>query len=746
MRISTIHPKYILLKPVKTSADKKNIRVYDNKLRPDQVDKYILDPASKDLCAVDIETRGLSPFYKHVYKDDEYVSCVMGIGFGWSNNGVYKAAYINLIKQDDETIKHILKRLSTMHLIAHNAMFDGLWLRYLGLELGVEDRPNWVADTFGLFKQFAPQDFELQSHGLKAAQISLLGWDEKGDVELDEWLITNGYYKESGKKGERIRKAAKGEMWRVPTSTLGVYCGLDCISTLQLFDKIFERLMKKYPMMWDYSRPFIRTIHELIDQVIHGVRVDVEGLEGAAKDIEAKMSAYEKEFFEIESIQPYLKEWRGLKILGLNVPKRLKKNGEVSKNYLSYLNKVKAILKDTRFCFNIGSDPQLQWLFYSKLYKNVKKDVEYNYRSIPCYELESPKGSILLPATKSGQPPIDKQALPWLGEAGAVVLKHRTEETTLNTFILPYLKFTTSSTDGRMHPGWTVPQAVTGRLGGSKPNFQQITGDKRVLKCIKADPGFVIVEADFRALEDYVAANITQCPGLLSLYGPDAIENDGHLWLGSQLPVIGPRILASGYSRDNPTKESISIAKAECKKERDIAKKVKYSATYGIGAFKLWQDLMSEGINVSLDEVAKIKNGYWKVFSGMNQCKWDLKDEWARKGKVLLNAIGRPAPIGDHHSKDVFSRVVQGGGHDLNMMFGEAIADLVLKHKINARPFIYNLHDAVYYQVHKDHLDQYLKIKQEAEDIVWNFCKGLGWNCVLKTSESWGETLKELKD
>jgi DNA polymerase I-like protein with 3'-5' exonuclease and polymerase domains len=90
-----------------------------------------------------------------------------------------------------------------------------------------------------------------------------------------------------------------------------------------------------------------------------------------------------------------------------------------------------------------------------------------------------------------------------------------------------------------MHPGWTVPQAVTGRLGGSKPNVQQITGDKRILECMIADPGYIIVEADWAALEDYVAANVTQCPGLLALYGPDAKMNDGHLWLGSQLPVIG---------------------------------------------------------------------------------------------------------------------------------------------------------------------------------------------------------------
>jgi hypothetical protein len=82
-----------------------------------------------------------------------------------------------------------------MHLIAHNAMFDGLWLRSEGLRLSVEGRPNWVADTFGLFKQMAGQDFIGQRHGLKDAQINLLGWSEKGDIEQKKWLIENGFIK-----------------------------------------------------------------------------------------------------------------------------------------------------------------------------------------------------------------------------------------------------------------------------------------------------------------------------------------------------------------------------------------------------------------------------------------------------------------------------------------------------------------------------------------------------------------------
>lgn len=747
MKVSRIPSRYKLLKPTRTSPGN-NITLYTRALTPQQLEKYILTPASGDLVAVDLETRGVTPFYPHVYKTQSFRPQIMGVGFAYPHKGGYKAAYVDLRKQPDETIAYMIKRMSELALVGHNTMFDNLWLRELGLRLGVKERLNWVVDTYGLFKQFAGQDFLFQKHGLKDAQVSLLGWDEKGDIELDEWLINAGYYTESGKKGERVKRAVKGEMWRAPTDILGKYCALDCIGTLQLFDKIFEPLMHRFPMMWNYHEgPFLRTVQELTDQQINGVVINTDKLDSVGDEARSLIAEAEAEFFALEEIKPYLEEWRELQIAKLNEPAKFKKDGDLSKNWIKYDEKVQAMRADPRYCFNPGSDKQLQWLFYEKLYKNEAKTIEYNRREIQCYEVESPRGSILLPATEAGQPPIDKKALPWLGKAGEILLRRAKQDTTVSTFVTPYLEYSRTSYSGRMHPGWKVPQAVTGRLGGSKPNFQQITGDKRVLECVEADPGYVIVERDWTALEDYVAANITQCPGLLALYGPDAKDNDGHLWLGSQLPVIGEAIRATGYDKDNPTPEAIKRAKAECKKERDISKAVKYSATYGIGAFKLWQDLMSQGVDIELDAVAKVLYSYWDVFIGMKNYKHKLKDEWDRNQGYILNASGRPMTVGDHHLKDLFSRCVQGGGHDLQMMFGENVANAVKEQGLDAKPFIYDLHDATYWQVKEEQLEKYIELSTQAAEQVWQWCKSeLGWNCRLKVSVAYGKNLKQLKE
>jgi len=328
VHVSKVVPRFKLLKPVKTSPGQDNIRLYSRPLSVDEMERYILTPAARDLCAIDIETRGLSPFYPHICAKtkEPHSPSVVTIGLAYPVKGGYKAACFDPRQQSTATMTHFYRRLSELHLIAHNAMFDGLWLRHEAQKLDVHARLNWVADTFGLFKQLAGQDFIGQSHGLKAAQVDLLGWDEKGDVELDEWLIANEYYTESGKKGERVKKAMKGEMWRVPYNILARYCGLDCISTLQLFDKIFQPVMERFPMLWDYhDGPYIRTIQELIDQQIFGVNVNTAKLHTAKMDILDKMKHVEEHFFELEEIRPHLEEWRDMQIAKITEPKKFKK-------------------------------------------------------------------------------------------------------------------------------------------------------------------------------------------------------------------------------------------------------------------------------------------------------------------------------------------------------------------------------------------------------------------------------------
>jgi hypothetical protein len=80
------------------------------------------------------------------------------------------------------------------------------------------------------------------------------------------------------------------------------------------------------------------------------------------------------------------------------------------------------------------------------------------------------------------------------------------------------------------------------------------------------------------------------------------------------------------------------------------------------------------------------------------------------------------------------------------MMFGMYVADGVKVAGLDAKPFIFDLHDATYWQVREDQLEDYIKVSDQAADKVWEFCKTLGWNCRLSVSCAYGRTLKQLKE
>lgn len=741
MKVTTITPKYKLLKPVTTSPGEDNIRLYSRPLSINELEKYILKPASRDLVAIDIETRGLSPFYPHIYREETYSPCIVGIGLAYPFKGGYKAAYFDPRQQSEKTMKHFYKRLGDLYLVAHNAMFDGLWLRKTGLDLGVDVRPNWVADTFPLFKDMSGSDYKGQTHGLKDAQVGLLGWDSKGDVELDNHLIELGYYTESGKKGERVKRARKGEMWRADFDILGTYCCYDTISTLQLFDKVFEPVMKKFPMFWDYHETaVIGTIHELIDQQIRGIRIDAAGLTNEYNKMQQQVEELQIKFCNHPEIQPHLLRRQQEEISKLTVPPEFKKNGEVSKNFLKYKEKVNTLLQDPLYNFNPGSDTQLRWLFYDNLFSFEKIEIQKYYRTEVKYKLlkETP---VELPATDSGLPPIDKKALPHLGVGGEILMEIG-GYTKLMEYIHSYLE---ANINNRMHPGWKVPATITGRLAGVAPNLLQVAKDPRKLSYILPDEGYIFCSADFSSIENVILAELSRDKSLLYLYGPDAKPNCGYLFTGAHIPGLKEEI-CKYYDPYNPTQESVSLAKKKAKKYRSIAKVIVLSSQYGASAPKIHETLNLQGIKISLREVEEIHASYWELYKGVEVFQNYLLDQWNRNRGYIFNGIERPVSVGDHHLKDLVNRSCQSTGSDITKLWTVQVAKLVRERKLDAHPAIFNFHDETIWNVRPDQVEDLKQVYKDACDYINNMLINLGWVCLLKVDPSVGNNLWEIKN
>lgn len=154
---------------------------------------------------------------------------------------------------------------------------------------------------------------------------------------------------------------------------------------------------------------------------------------------------------------------------------------------------------------------------------------------------------VTLPTTVTGRPSVAEGALTPLrqsegqiGELVAAVLDYREHSTAIGTFLEPYAALCEHG-DGRARPTVYTLAADTGRMSCVRPNLQQVPRSGGFRACITADPGQLLVSADFAGVELRVAAALSGDPNLRQMlaqgvdihweiarqvYGPDATKSD----------------------------------------------------------------------------------------------------------------------------------------------------------------------------------------------------------------------------
>ncbi|RGC68439.1 DNA polymerase I, thermostable [Micromonospora sp. MW-13] len=100
------------------------------------------------------------------------------------------------------------------------------------------------------------------------------------------------------------------------------------------------------------------------------------------------------------------------------------------------------------------------------------------------------------------------------GDLISAVLDYRHHETVLTTFLEPY-RVLCEAGDGRARPTVYTLGTDTGRMSCVRPNLQQLPREGGVRACITADPGHVLVSADFSGVEIRVMAALSQDPELI---------------------------------------------------------------------------------------------------------------------------------------------------------------------------------------------------------------------------------------
>ena len=123
------------------------------------------------------------------------------------------------------------------------------------------------------------------------------------------------------------------------------------------------------------------------------------------------------------------------------------------------------------------------------------------------------EAGVTLPTTDKGNPSVDAESIGHLvgisgpiGDAARVYAEYVKIGKRLSAFLTPWHVMATRG-DGRLRPTiYTLGAEKTGRMSAVRPNMQQVPRVGGYRECIIADPGCVLIGADFSQVEIRVAA------------------------------------------------------------------------------------------------------------------------------------------------------------------------------------------------------------------------------------------------
>ena len=170
--------------------------------------------------------------------------------------------------------------------------------------------------------------------------------------------------------------------------------------------------------------------------------------------------------------------------------------------------------------------------------------------------------------------------------------------------------------DGRIRTTFNQAAAATGRLSSTNPNLQNIPIrtelGKQIRRAFVAEPGWVLVSADYSQVELRILAHISGDEGLIDAFAEDA---DVHARTAAE--VFGVPL------------ESVTKA------QRSTAKMVNYGIAYGLSAHGL-----STRLNIPIEESKGIIEAYFARFPGINRYV-EQTLEGARKRGYVESIFGR---------------------------------------------------------------------------------------------------------
>jgi DNA polymerase-1 len=251
--------------------------------------------------------------------------------------------------------------------------------------------------------------------------------------------------------------------------------------------------------------------------------------------------------------------------------------------------------------------------------------------------------------------------------------------------------------DGRIRTTFHQAAAATGRLTSSNPNLQNIPIrtelGKQIRKAFIAEPGWVLVSADYSQVELRILAHISGDEGLVRAFAEDA---DVHVRTAAEV---------FGIELKDVTRE-----------QRSVAKMVNYGIAYGLSPHGL-----STRLNIPLEESKSIIERYFQRFPGINQYVEDTIASARRTGYVesifgrrryMPDLVSRNRQVSMAAERAAINMPIQGTAADLVKRAMLQLEKRLPDEKLNGRMLL-QVHDELLFECPESEADRLATVAKQ---------------------------------
>jgi len=333
----------------------------------------------------------------------------------------------------------------------------------------------------------------------------------------------------------------------------------------------------------------------------------------------------------------------------------------------------------------------------------------------------------ILNLTPGGSPSTDEKTLKLMGNYPicAHILEYRGNAKMLSTYLIKMLNI--GDENNRIHPTYKLSGTVTNRFSSESPNIQNIPRDPKIKGIFVPEKDFYLLEIDYNQIELRVMAWYSQDSVMMQEY----IDNKDIHTINCMY-VFGL------------TEEQI---KTTHKRFRKLTKLCNFGGMYGVSAKALMMNvnekLEKDDPHLTLDSAQKFITFFFEKYKGIGQYIRRVT-QIIYKEKKVTNCFGGTRHLPNVESPDADKKaeavregvnaVIQGTASNctqfsiimIELMFRNinidwetyfntdhiTIWNWLCRPKIYKTRFLFSVHDALIFELHKDELFLETKIKE----------------------------------